>query len=59
MVQWVGVYRARNSLDQMVWLLYNAVVFKRGDDGNAINNLCMTVDITQEINTNSVLMELL
>ena len=57
--QWVGVYRAKNSLDEMVWLLYNAVVFKRDDKGQAINNLCMTMDITNEINTNNLLMELM
>jgi|GEM_PF-7128265 len=57
--QWVGVYRAKNSLDDMVWLLYNAVVHQKDENGNAINNLCMTIDITNEINTNSILMELM
>lgn len=57
--QWVGVYRAKNSLGKMVWLLYNAVVHQKDKNGRAINNLCMTMDITNEVNTNSILMELM
>jgi len=57
--QWVGVYRAKNRKDEMVWLLHNAVVYKRKDNGDPISNLCMTIDITEEIRTNSVLMELI